>query len=144
MAYRDEERRSLPMLDRVELASSCRASWAAMAGDERVRFCAACGQHVYNLSAMTHEEASALLVGTSGDRCIRLYRRLDGTVLTSDCPVGDRRKRTRRLAVAAVAGGMLAAGVIAAAGEGGMDAPRAPAGHASPAPAGAEMGLRFR
>jgi hypothetical protein len=144
MAYRDEERRSLPMLDRVEIASPCRESWSTMAGDERVRFCVACGRHVYNLSAMTREEASALLVGTSSERCIRLYRRPDGTVLTRDCPVGVRRRRTRRLAVAAFAGAMLAAGAIAAASEEGNDAPRPVSRHAAAPPVPAETGLRFR
>jgi hypothetical protein len=38
-----------------------------------------------------------------------MYQRKDGTVLTADCPVGVRRKRVRRVAAFAIAGGGLAA-----------------------------------
>src|SRR5579864_2028571 len=34
--------RRLPMLDGISVASPCDASWEAMKGDERVRFCGAC------------------------------------------------------------------------------------------------------
>src|SRR4051812_47184360 len=43
-------RRSLPLLDRITIASPCTASWDDMAGDDRVRFCASCQKDVYNLS----------------------------------------------------------------------------------------------
>ncbi|HEX7603018.1 MAG TPA: hypothetical protein VF316_15480, partial [Polyangiaceae bacterium] len=54
-------------------------------------------------------EAEALLAGTEGERCIRLYRRADGTVLTDNCPVGLRRARARTLAIGVAAVGLLAA-----------------------------------
>jgi hypothetical protein len=101
--------RKLPMLDSVRIASPCNASWDAMVGDDRVRFCGECKKNVYNLSAMSGQEAESLLAEREGDICARLYRRVDGTVITSDCPVGVRRKRVRRLAVAAVGGGLMAA-----------------------------------
>ncbi len=104
----------LPLLERVAIASPCPADWNTMVGDDRVRFCAQCEKHVYNIASMTSEEAEAFLRGAGGEACLRLYRRADGTVLTSDCPVGVRRKRRRR-AVASLAGGtMLSAGALLA------------------------------
>src|SRR5260221_8454096 len=82
-------------LDQVRIASPCRADWAAMQGDDRVRFCAKCGKNVYNLSAMTRPEAEALVVEKEGRMCARFYQRADGSALTSDCPVGLRIKRVR-------------------------------------------------
>src|ERR1051325_7818139 len=97
---------SLPSsyLNDIKIASPCTASWDAMSGDDRVRFCDQCRLNVYNLSAMTRAEAEAFLERTGGRTCIRLYRRADGTVLTEDCPVGIRaiRKRIARAAGAIV------------------------------------------
>jgi hypothetical protein len=102
-------RRALPFLAAVQIAAPCPAKWSEMHGDHRVRHCDACHQNVYNLSAMTTEEAEALLAGTKGERCIRLYRRADGTVLTNNCPVGLRRARARTLAIGFATVGLLAA-----------------------------------
>lgn len=85
----------LPVLESVRVASPCSASWEAMRGDERARFCGECGKHVYNLSGMTRGEAEALIREREGDLCVRLHRRRDGMVLTRDCPVG--RFRMRRM-----------------------------------------------
>jgi hypothetical protein len=81
----------LPLLDRITIASPCSASWDDMVGDDRVRFCGKCEKNVYNLSSMESAEAEALLREHEGNVCVRLYRRQDGTVLTSDCPVGVRK-----------------------------------------------------
>ncbi len=89
------------VLDGLRVASPCPVSWASMAGDERVRFCAQCRQHVFNLSGMHREEAEQLIVSQQGRLCVRYYQRADGTVMTSDCPVGLRRK-LRRLAAGAL------------------------------------------
>jgi hypothetical protein len=91
------------LLDRVRIASPCQASWDAMSGNERVRSCALCQKHVYNLSAMSAVEATALIERIEGNICARLYRRRDGTVLTADCPVGVRAvaRRVRRLVAGA-------------------------------------------
>ncbi len=99
----NDTRRKLPMLDNLRVASPCSASWAAMAGDDRVRHCDQCDKNVYNLSAMTTEQAQHLIADKEGDLCIRLYRRKDGTVINADCPVGVRRKRVTRFAAAAMA-----------------------------------------
>jgi len=102
-------RKGLPMLDDVHIAAPCQASWDAMVGDEHVRFCGQCEKNVYNLSSLPREEAEALLAAKDGTMCIRLYRRTDGTVLTSDCPVGVKKRRRRRTALAVVGGGLMAA-----------------------------------
>jgi hypothetical protein len=104
----------LPLLQSVRIASPCSASWDDMAGDDRVRFCGSCAKSVYNLSAMPGKEAERLLAKHEGSICVRLYRRADGTVMSSDCPVGVRRKRVKRTILAAGAAGALAAAATAA------------------------------
>jgi hypothetical protein len=42
----------MPNLDEIEIATPCPASWEAMTGDDRSRFCGQCRLNVYNLSAM--------------------------------------------------------------------------------------------
>lgn len=83
-------RRSLSVLDTVQIARPCPADWSAMrpvpgAAFERVRHCDDCRLRVYNLSAMKRADAEALILAGEGRMCVRLYRREDGTVLTADC-----------------------------------------------------------
>jgi hypothetical protein len=95
----------LTVLNNLRIASPCPATWGAMRGDDRVRFCDSCSKHVYNVSDLTADEAVALIQKSDGHSCVRLYRRKDGTVLTADCPVGIRsavRRRVIRLASAGV------------------------------------------
>ena len=95
----------LTVLNNLRIASPCPATWAAMRGDDRVRFCNSCSKHVYNISDLTADEAVALIQHSGGHACVRLFRRKDGTVLTADCPVGIRfavRRRLIRLASAGV------------------------------------------
>jgi hypothetical protein len=99
----------LPLLENVAIAAPCKASWYEMVGDDRVRFCGQCEKNVYNLSAMARDEAEALLAAREGKMCVRLYKREDGTVITSDCPVGVKRRRRRRAVAGAIGGGMMAA-----------------------------------
>jgi hypothetical protein len=80
-------------LPQVRVASPCSASWDAMDGDAMKRFCGSCEKHVYNLSAMTADEADELLGRTRFGICVRYYQRADGTVMTSDCSVGVTRRR---------------------------------------------------
>ncbi len=96
-------------LEGLRVASPCKADWGAMVGDERVRFCGQCQKNVYNLSGMARDEAQALVRGAEGKLCIRMFKRADGTVLTSDCPDGVRRKQRRRLAVVVAGAGALGA-----------------------------------
>ena len=86
----------LPVLDNIKVAAPCAAEWSKMSGDDRVRHCGDCDKRVYNLSAMTRDEAQALLVEHEGRLCVRYYKRHDGTILTADCPVGTRRRRRAR------------------------------------------------
>jgi hypothetical protein len=93
------------MLETLRIASPCSESWNAMEGDERVRFCGGCSKYVYNVAAMTTAEAQTLIAENEGELCMRLFRRRDGTVITSDCPVGVRRKQVTKIAAAALAFG---------------------------------------
>ena len=87
---------------KLEVASPCPMSWDAMSGDDRMRFCERCKLNVFNLSAMTKGELENLLEQKKDDRlCGRFFQRPDGTVMTSDCPVGFRRKIVKRIAIAA-------------------------------------------
>jgi hypothetical protein len=92
------------MLPNVQVASPCTADWEGMMGDSRVRHCAQCNLNVYNFSEMTSGEIAQLIAASKGQRlCGRLYRRVDGTILTSDCPVGVRvriRRVSRRVGTA--------------------------------------------
>lgn len=76
------------VLDVVSVAAPCPAKWDDMVGDERVRLCRGCSQNVYNISEMSRKEAESFLSENSGPKCLRLYRRKDGTLITKDCPVG--------------------------------------------------------
>ena len=101
-------KRRLPVA-KMLVASPCDESWAAMTGDERKRFCKSCEKHVHNLSAMTSGEVDAfLLANADGNACVRLYERLDGTVLTADCPVGAKRRRMRALRLSSIGAGAVA------------------------------------
>lgn len=95
-----EAARARGPLEDLRIASSCKAKWEEMDGDDRVRHCFGCDKQVFNLSGMTRAEAIDLVKGQTGQSqtlCVRMYRRADGTVLTSDCPTGAKRKRVRRL-----------------------------------------------
>jgi hypothetical protein len=107
------ERRSLPLLDNLEVAAPCKAKWDDMAGDDRVRFCAHCSKNVFNVSAMPRAEAEAMLAGSTENLCVRFYRRPDGTVLSGNCPVGVRRRKRRRGIVGAIAGLVASASALA-------------------------------
>jgi len=73
------------LLNQITIPTPCPVNWSAMTGDDRVRFCASCEKHVYNFSAMSSDEAIALIRDKNGELCGQLYRREDGTLVTSDC-----------------------------------------------------------
>jgi hypothetical protein len=98
-------KRRLPMA-KMLIASPCDESWSRMTGDEKTRFCKSCQKNVHNLAAMTTVEVEEFLdKHKTGEACIRLYERLDGTVLTADCPVGVKRRRMRMLLVSTLGAG---------------------------------------
>lgn len=108
-----EERRRLPVLPHIRVASPCPADWNAMVGDSRVRACATCKKNVFNLSAMTRADAESLIREKNGDLCAQYWQRKDGTILLADCTVqGVRRGRvmTAFAAATAIAGTALIAG----------------------------------
>lgn len=89
-------------LNNVRIASPCSADWEQMFGDDRKRFCGDCKLNVYNLSAMSRDEAENFVTAAEGRVCVRYFARPDGTVITEDCPVGwaKFKKRTRTMATA--------------------------------------------
>ncbi len=100
-------------IDEIEIETPCDEAWESMrrrvaradgrlmplgnsknptvVGDlrdvgDRVRFCDRCGRNVYNIVALTREDAEALIATSEDAPCVRLLRRRDGTVVTKDCP----------------------------------------------------------
>jgi hypothetical protein len=82
-------------LARVRVASPCQTDWEEMIGTDRVRFCGQCSLNVYNLSAMTRDQAESVIAANEGRLCVRFYRRRDGSIITQDCPVGLRAVQAR-------------------------------------------------
>lgn len=82
----------LPELGVVKIATPCSQKWSRMEGNAAVRTCLACQSKVYNFAELTSEEARQLLRrNAQGQRiCARLFKRLDGTVMTKDCARGYR------------------------------------------------------
>ncbi len=76
------------MLDQIKIAAPCPASWSSMEGDDKVRYCGLCKLNVYNISDMSRSEAEAFIARSEGRTCIRMFQRVDGKVLTRNCPVG--------------------------------------------------------
>jgi hypothetical protein len=107
----------LPVLPNMRVAAPCNASWDAMTGDDRARHCGECKQQVFNLSALTTEQAESLIREKHGDLCVRYYKRNDGTVLTADCRVGAKKLEGRRTIAASILGtSLFAAGIASAVG----------------------------
>lgn len=104
-----KKKNPLPLLENIRIAAPCKKDWNEMKGDEHVRFCGSCEKNVYNLSSLTREQAEALLKEKEGNLCVTYFQRADGTVITSDCPVGVRKRRVRNAAAALVAGAGAAA-----------------------------------
>ncbi len=107
------ERARRPILDSIRVAAPCQASWDDMVGDDRVRHCAGCDKDVFNLSALTRDEAEALIRERVGNLCGRYYQRADGTIITSDCAVGISQRRRRRVMAAGFAALFASAGGLA-------------------------------
>ncbi|HUS29361.1 MAG TPA: hypothetical protein VMZ53_12670 [Kofleriaceae bacterium] len=96
-------RTRLPVLPNLRIASPCTERWDAMSGDERVRHCGKCDKDVFDLSALTREQAESLIRERAGDLCARYYQRKDGTILLADCEVGARGVRRRNYLAAGIA-----------------------------------------
>lgn len=105
---------SLPILKNARIASPCNVAWSSMQGDDRTRYCHECNKRVYNLIGMNDGDVAQLFEAQGHDLCVQLYQRLDGTLMTEDCPTGIRaaRRQWRRAmrALGAVATLLLTAG----------------------------------
>ncbi|HEV3144730.1 MAG TPA: hypothetical protein VGZ47_12645 [Gemmataceae bacterium] len=83
-------------------ATPCSMSWAAMEGDDRVRYCKQCQRNVYNIANLNSAELETLFEWSeNGDAGVALFCRSDGMVMTEDCPVGRWATWHRRVCVLA-------------------------------------------
>ena len=100
-------------LDVIQVPSPCPADWEKMSGDEQRRFCAHCGKHVHNLTAMPADEAERLICERAGDLCVRFARDIaTGAVITLD--YARRPQTSRRRAILVIASILAAMGFSAA------------------------------
>ena len=74
----------------------CAKPWSSMVGDERVRFCGTCEKHVYNLSALTAEEVSALSIDRP-EICVSAMVTISGELVTKPCDAPAASAEPRRL-----------------------------------------------
>ena len=119
-ARRMEARRRLPVVARATIASPCHEPFEAMSGGGAIRSCAKCDREVFDLAQMTLAQAEALIASRGGEStCVRLKKRLDGTMMFADCDVGARGVRTRQVGMS------VAAAVIAGVAIAWMHAPPA-------------------
>lgn len=101
-------------LDVIDVRTPCPSEWDRMAGDERSRFCAGCGLHVHNLSAMTRTDAERLVCQAAGRLCVRYERTAGGGVRTLDYAEPATGRRGGRFWSALGVAGALAATAAAA------------------------------
>ena len=94
----------LPILD---IRTPCERDWSRMSGDDRVRFCGDCQKNVYNIAEYSQAEVANLIEQHEGRLCLRLYRRADGTVVTSDCSLLQTASRWSRIGLLASVGVLL-------------------------------------
>lgn len=75
---------STQRLNEITILTPCPMDWDQMSGDDRARYCPACGKHIHDVANMTSAQAVSLLDQLDGDVCGRLTRRADGTLVTAD------------------------------------------------------------
>ena len=98
-------------LDVIQVAEPCTESWHRMSGDDRVRYCAGCRKHVYNLAAMSRGDAERLVCEGAGSLCVRFARCPEtGQVQTLEYGVPPAKRRGWRFwtAVSTVAASVVA------------------------------------
>lgn len=76
--------RKSTILDAISIPKPCPSEWDSMTGNRRKRFCQECNKQVYNLSAMTRDEAEALVARFEGRLCARIERDAAGVILEDD------------------------------------------------------------
>ncbi len=101
----------------IDIPNPCNEDWDAMTPAERGRFCAACQQTVHDLSAMSEEDARALL-RTEDDICVSYVSDARGDVQFEPPPVVPLARLVRRASAASAAGLSLALAACAPHGDG--------------------------
>lgn len=76
-------RQEIPLLNQVHVEKPCHADWDAMTPvqGEQIKHCAGCKKNVYNLSAMTEQDANTLLE-QNPNLCVRYAQDETGKILT--------------------------------------------------------------
>lgn len=82
-----------PIVD-FKPATPCGSQWDSMTGSGRIKFCQHCKLQVYDFAKTEMPEAKETIYKQEGKENFSLYKRKDGKFLTSDCPVGVKRKQT--------------------------------------------------
>jgi hypothetical protein len=106
------------LLENLKIATPCPAKWEDMVGSNRERHCKDCKKSVFNISGMTKVEAEAFLASTpfasaqNEKPCVTFLQRADGTILTSDCLVGQDRRRRLKVLKAVAAGVVLTCAAV--------------------------------
>ena len=88
----------LSLLDGLRDAAPCPMEWDDLEGDGPVRRCTVCGLDVYNLAAMSRDEAEQVLRDRMAGRLHAAFRRADGTLLKENCPLGLAAEQRRAMA----------------------------------------------
>ena len=70
------------LLDAIYIPLPCPKSWEKMIGGDKVRFCESCENDIYNISAMTRQEARKLLFQSKEKVCIRMEKDSAGRIRT--------------------------------------------------------------
>ena len=73
------------ILSEITISTPCPMDWNQMSGDDRMRYCTACGKRVHDVAKMTSAEVDVLFRDNDGDVCGRLSRFADGTLMTAEC-----------------------------------------------------------
>jgi hypothetical protein len=90
-------------------ALPCDWTWDETYSSERYRYCGQCQRPVYNFAGLEIAEAEVIILKAENRSKYTLYKRTDGKIMTSDCPVAIK-KRSDFLLLSI--GGVLAAVVL--------------------------------
>ena len=85
-------------IEKFKQATPCSALWEGTDPKERVRYCEQCKRQVYDFAGLELPEAEALIFKRENRKNVTLFKRVDGKFLTSDCPVGVKKRLTLILA----------------------------------------------
>lgn len=86
-------------------STPCSSVWENPDCKERFSYCQQCQLQVYDFTGMEPPEAEALILKRENRKNALLFQRADGKFLTTNCPVGVKKKQ--RLVITAVGGTLL-------------------------------------